>query len=80
MNKHQRRLEATIEELFTEEELDKAWAIFDKYKDKPRYFREQKISNEVVLPRIDHINTYTGYSNLPEYWAYCLAHYFKIVF
>jgi hypothetical protein len=69
----QRPLEATMEELFTKGELDRARKIFNKYKAKPRYFREQKLGNEVVKPKIDQINAYTGYNNLPEYWAYCLV-------
>jgi hypothetical protein len=73
----QRPLEATMEELFTKGELDRARKIFNKYKAKPRYFREQKLGNEVVKPKIDQINAYTGYNNLPEYWAYCLEHYLR---
>jgi hypothetical protein len=75
MIKQQRRLEATLEEVFTWQELDKARKIFRRYKAKPRYFREQKVSDEVVKPKMKQINAYTGYSNLPEYWAYCLENY-----
>jgi hypothetical protein len=79
MSTEQRRLEVTMEELFTREELDKARKIFNKYKAKPRYFREQILGREVVKPRIKQINAYTGYKNLPEYWAYCLEHYLRSV-
>jgi hypothetical protein len=75
MIKQQRRLEATLEELFTQQELDKARKIFRRYKAKPRHYREQKVSDEVVKPKMTQINAYTGYSNLPENWAYCLEHY-----
>jgi hypothetical protein len=79
MIKQHRSLEATMEELFTAKELDTARKIVRKYKAKPRYFREQKVSDEVVKPKLDQINAYTGYTNLPEYWAYCLEHYLKSV-
>jgi hypothetical protein len=75
MSKQQRRLEVTLEELFTKEELDKARKIFRKYKYKPFYFRQQKVSDEVVKPKMKQLDAYTGYSNLPECWAYCLQHY-----
>jgi hypothetical protein len=78
MIKQQRRLEVTMEELFTKEELDRARQILSKYKAKPRHFREQKVSDEVVKPKVDQINAYTGYCNLPECWAYALEQYFKI--
>jgi hypothetical protein len=71
----QRPLEATMEELFTKEEIDRARKISKKFRAKPRHFREQKLGNEVVKPKIDQINAYTGYSNLPEYWGYCLELY-----
>jgi hypothetical protein len=79
MIKQQRRLEVTMEELFTKEEFDKARKIIRKYKDKPRYFREQKVSDQVVKPKIRQIDAYTGYRTLPEYWAYCLEHYLRSV-
>jgi hypothetical protein len=79
MIKQQRRLEVTMEELFTREEFDKARKIFRRYKAKPRYFREKKLSDEVIKPKLGRINTYTGYNNLPEYWAYCLEHYLRSV-
>jgi hypothetical protein len=77
MSEQQRPLEATMEELFTKEELNRARKIFNKYKAKPRYFREQMLGTEVVKPKIDQINAYTGYNNLPEYWACCLEHYLR---
>jgi hypothetical protein len=77
-DKQQRRLEVTMEELFTKEELDRARKILGKYKAKPRYFREQKVSDEVVRPKINQINAYAGYNCLPECWAYALEHYFKL--
>jgi hypothetical protein len=44
MTEQQRPLEATVEELFTKEELDRARKIFNEYKAKPRYFRGQKLA------------------------------------
>jgi len=75
MIERQRPLEATMEQLFTKEELDRARKIFNKYKAKPRHFREQQLGAEVAKPKIKQIDAYTGYSNLPEYWGYCLEHY-----
>jgi hypothetical protein len=77
MTKQQRRLEVTLEELFTKEELDKARKILNKYKAKPDYFRQQKVSDEVVKPKMKQLDAYSGYSNLPECWAYCLEHYLR---
>ena len=79
MIKQHRRLEVTMEELFTKKELDQARKIFRKYKAKPRYFREQKVSDKVVKPKLAQINAYTGYTNLPEHWACCLEHYIRSV-
>ena len=76
--KEQRRLETTMEELFTAEELDRARRIYCKYKSKPPYFRQQKVGEEIVKPKINQINDYTGYSNFPECWAYALEQYFKL--
>jgi hypothetical protein len=80
MIKQQRCLEATMEELFTKDELARARQLCCKYKAKPRYLREQKVSDEVVKPKIEQINAYTGYYNVPEYWAYALEQYFKLRF
>jgi hypothetical protein len=60
MIKLQRRLEVTMEELFTTKELNAARKIFSKYKAKPRYFREQKMSDEVVKPKLSQINDCTA--------------------
>jgi hypothetical protein len=76
--KQQRRIEITMEELFTAEELDRAQRIYCKYKSKPSHFRQQKVSEEIVKPKINQINDYIGYSNLPECWAYALEQYFKL--
>jgi hypothetical protein len=59
MIKQQRRLEATMEEVFTKEELNIARRIFSKYKAKLRCFREQKVSDEVVRPKMEQLNAYT---------------------
>jgi hypothetical protein len=77
MIKQQRSLEVTIEELFTKEELDTARKILNKYKAKPDYFRQQRVSDEVVKPKLKQLDAYTGYTNLPECWAYCLQHYLR---
>jgi hypothetical protein len=67
----------TMEELFTKEELERAREIFDEYKGEPRYVGQLKVSDEIVRPKLVDITKYTGNDNSPEYWAYCLSHYFS---
>jgi hypothetical protein len=66
---------ATMEELFTKAELERAREIFDEYKGEPRYVAQLKVSDEIVRPKINEITQYTGNDNSPEYWACCLAHH-----
>jgi hypothetical protein len=57
---HNRGKLVTMEELFTEEELERAREIFDEFKGEPRYVGQLKVSDEIVKPKIDDITKYTG--------------------
>ena len=54
----------TIGELFTEEELQKAFRLSDV----------NKIEAQIVKPAIARINQITGQENDSKYWAYCLVY------
>lgn len=61
----------TMMQLFTLDELKKAWAIFESASGRERHARLVK---EVCEPAIERINKVTGQENLPEYLAYALEY------
>lgn len=65
-----------LDELFTEEELRKAAAIFAAPRIAGGPSTVSRIEDEVVRPIIDRINRVTGQENNARYMAYALEYAF----
>jgi hypothetical protein len=72
MTKKERRPLVTMEELFTNEELHRARALYVSYNDADRGDFQREVCDHIVTPKLNKINEYTGHDNSAEYWAYCL--------
>jgi hypothetical protein len=75
MAKKERRPLVTMEELFANEELHRARALYVSYNDADHDVFRREVCDHIVKPKLIKINEYTGHDISAEYWAYCLECY-----
>jgi hypothetical protein len=70
MTKKEHRPLVTMEELFTNEELHRARALYVSCNDADHNVFRREVCDHIVRSKLIKINEYTGHDNSAEYWAY----------